>query len=328
MPFSKINSIPISRKRCVLRKTNDKLFFSLLDYQNNKFMSGDIKTIFDFYSGFDNRISLIEWMKSRPTGANYIREVEGDKDIVVIIPTTDFNGKYSKTCRDEIFKGLHIIFVESGEIPDFYFNLARNVNVGLRKAMEYKPNWIIVSGDDMYKIDQISVLCDQLRKLDNKEYDVVFITPSDYHSRDVYVGKMTRIYLLHLKLIKGNFGRELYGLYKKFKVDYSAIPNREIYSLAFKRVFHYTDFTDFFIFSSQFVKQNEGYMFDEIYINNREDSDLSIRIKLENAKIAYANYRIGDFIGSSLGTGNNRMLTGVASEVYFNEKIDKILKIY
>ena len=45
-------------------------------------------------------------MRERPKGVANIHEFEGDKDIIVVIPTADFNGKYAKECRENIFKGL------------------------------------------------------------------------------------------------------------------------------------------------------------------------------------------------------------------------------
>jgi len=52
-------------------------------------------------------------MKERPKGVPWIREVSDQKDIIVVIPTANFNGKYANECKENIFKGLHIIFVES-----------------------------------------------------------------------------------------------------------------------------------------------------------------------------------------------------------------------
>ena len=95
-------------------------FFSLVDYRNNYFTSDNPDKILEFYNGFETREQLIRWMKERPKGVSNIHVVEGDKDITVVIPTVDFNGKYAKECRESIFKGLCIIFVESG--IDFYFN--------------------------------------------------------------------------------------------------------------------------------------------------------------------------------------------------------------
>ena len=146
--------IPIqnSRQRCVLERYDDDLFFSLVCYRNNLFTSNDPEKIIEFYNGFENRDQPVQWMKERPKGNSYIHEVEGEKDIIVVIPTLDFNGKYAVNCRENIFKGLHIIFVESGEKDDFYFNYAHNCNMGIKKAMEYNPKWVVVSNDDIHRI--------------------------------------------------------------------------------------------------------------------------------------------------------------------------------
>lgn len=118
---------------CPIEKSIRKLFFSLVDYRNNLFVSNDVNKIMEFYNGFKNKEQLIQWMKERPKGIVYIHEVEGNKDIIVVIPTADYNNKYAKACRDEIFKGLHIIFVESGK-NNFYFNYAYNCNTGIKKG--------------------------------------------------------------------------------------------------------------------------------------------------------------------------------------------------
>ena len=82
-----------SRQRCVFERYDDDLFFSLVCYRNNLFTSNDPDKIIEFYNGFDNRDQLIQWMKERPKGVSYIHEVDGYKDIVVVIPTADLNGK-------------------------------------------------------------------------------------------------------------------------------------------------------------------------------------------------------------------------------------------
>ena len=149
----------VGRLHCPVKKSTTDIFFSLIDYRNNFFNSDNLDKIIKFYNGFENRDQLIQWMKERPKGAAYIHEIEGDKDIIVVIPTADFNGKYARECRENIFKGLHIVFVESGGRGDFYFNYAHNCNVGIKKAMEYKPKWVVVSNDDMEMIDSISYTC-------------------------------------------------------------------------------------------------------------------------------------------------------------------------
>jgi len=138
-----------------------------MDYRNNYFLSSNPKDIIHFYEGFENREELIDWMKERPKGSCEIMEVEGEKEIIVVIPTADFKGEYAKRCREEIFTGLHIIFVVSGK-GNNYFNYAHNCNVGIKKALEYNPQWIVVSNDDMYKIDDVSKIVKELRQVDGK----------------------------------------------------------------------------------------------------------------------------------------------------------------
>ena len=111
-----------SRKTCILDEENICTSFSLSDYRNNSYLSESIEEILHFYSGFENAKQLIQWMKERPIGIARVHEINGDKDIIVVIPTANFNGDHAIECRNAIFKGLHIIFVESGEIPDPYFN--------------------------------------------------------------------------------------------------------------------------------------------------------------------------------------------------------------
>ena len=37
------------------------------------------------------------------------------------------------------------------------------MNVGISRAMEYNPRWIVISNDDMYKIDEVSILKGHLK---------------------------------------------------------------------------------------------------------------------------------------------------------------------
>ena len=182
-----------SRLYCYTNYPEKELFFSLVDYRNNYFTSEDSDKIIEFYKGFDNREQLINWMRERPKGSSTIHEVEGEKDIVIVITTADFDGKYAIDCRKSIFKGLHIIFVESGGRGDFYFNYAHNCNVGIRKAMEYNPKWVVVSNDDVYKIDDISILQKQLEFVNDKKIDTVFTEPSIYHSHPVRFAKLNKL---------------------------------------------------------------------------------------------------------------------------------------
>src|SRR5207245_4938840 len=151
----------------------------VLQYLNSQHIINNTKDLIKFYSSFEEPRSLIYWMKNRPSGRAIIQPVDGNRDIVVVIPTTDFNGKLARSCK-EIFRGLQIVFVESG-IGDPYFNYSRNCNLGLSHALTYNPKWIVLSNDDVIQIDNISALANGLSNTNHLASDVVFAQPPGRH---------------------------------------------------------------------------------------------------------------------------------------------------
>ena len=335
--------IESSRKKCPVRHDIVGLNFSLVDYCNNYFTSDDPNKIIEFYNGFENRGQLIEWMKERPKGVHTIHEVEGDKDIIVVIPTADFNGKYAKECRETIFKGLHIIFVESTEVPDPYFNYAHNCNVGIKKALEYEPKWVVVSNDDMYKIDDVSKLLNQLNQVKDKDGKTVFISKSIYHSTPMYIAKPRMTYDLALKFLskfsdKWKYRNEIYKALKKFNSQ-SVYYTRNKYCildrtnsliknikmklfdfLCFKEIFSFINILSFAVLSVAYAIENGGNLFDETFINEMEDTELSVSLCRDKANYTIVDFQIGDHIGSYLGNGITRECRTVPGLTYFSAK--------
>lgn len=309
-----------SRKKCLVTYSDVSPFFSLVDYRNNYFTSDDPNKIVEFYNGFENRDQLIQWMKDRPKGVANIHEVDGDKEIIVVIPTADFNGKYAKNCRENIFKGQHIVFVESAEIPDPYFNGAHNVNIGIKKAIEYNPKWIVFSGDDMVKIDDVKVLKEELMKLDETRYDVVFTNPSEYHSTLEKISAPSQLYKFYYRITSWNYGGVLLKMYKKFTIKYLLSPISGKFSMLFKKGYVYVEIQDFGIYSSSWISKTGGDVYDETFVNAAEDTDLSLKISMGNVRTVKIDYKIGDLIGSSLGTGVQRGLRSIAGITYLNYK--------
>ena len=328
----------ISRLYCPVQYLQEGLFFSLIDYRNNYFTSDDPNKIIEFYSGFENRDQLIQWMRERPNGTANIHEVEGDKDIIVVIPTSDFNGKYAKECMDNIFKGLHMVFVESGGRDDFYFNYAHNCNVGIRKAMEYNPKWIVVSNDDLNKIDDVETLKLELGKLNKEKVDFVVCKPSyGYHSTPIKV-----LYPNRLGFFLYNY-RTFKHSYKSFKkivdrlklnfvftsidtlrIDILQIPTMERLKLKFiSKFFLYENGISFFqigafgIMSGNLMNEFDKQPFNEDYINAFEDIDLSYRIMQKACKISIINYNIRPVSGFILGTESIRDARTIAGRYYF-----------
>jgi len=306
--------------KCNLDKTNHSLFFSLVDYRNNLFTSNDPKKIIEFYDGFDNRDQLIQWMKERPKGVSYIHEVEGDKDIIVVIPTADFNGKYARECRDNIFKGIHMVFVESG-IGNFYFNYAHNCNVGIKKAMEYNPKWVVVSNDDMRKVESPEKLREELLKQNSDEIWILNAQGSGPHSRLMKVGTRS-LFALILLLSQNN--RTILMIEKSLRYKVGKILIAESYSLKHrfftKKLFSVRNVASFFIVSKLCIKTTKGNLFDEIFINGYEDFDLDLRYIKSNQK--EINYKIDDIGEGGMTLGgiqSMRFARDIANRIYLSQ---------
>ena len=308
------------------KKVNeDKLFFSLADYRNNYFINNNPEKIIEFYNSFTDKSQLLEWMKNRPKGNSVIREIQGDKDIIVVIPTMDADGKLAQACKENIFKGLHIIFIESG-YNNFYFNGAHNVNLGFKKALEYNPKWIIFSGDDMYKVDDVNKLMSELKTVNNEDKDIVFTKPSLYHSSPERIGKRNLFFILYYLSTNKNKQRDLLKLYNKYKIKYFPSPTTGKYSLLFKKGYTYLEIQDFAIYSSNFVAAKKGAVYDETFVNAAEDTDLSLMFSLNRQKLAVVDYKIEDMIGRSLGTGIQRDIRSIAGLMYLNTKWENTLE--
>ena len=328
-----------SRLMCPVTNASKDVFLSLVDYYNSRLLSGDPKKIVEFYDGFVNADELIRWMKERPKGVANIYEVCGGKEIIVVIPTADFNGEYAKDCRENIFKGLHMIFVESGGKGDFYFNIAHNYNAGIKRALDYNPKWIVISNDDMYRIDDVNILARELSNIDQVKTKAVFTKPSKYHNFQTCVGKKRRILFGLASFLDGwrhfrdkNFVIEN-NIKKRFRINWTRGPDNFLVSrILLKNVKIFLLSGDFLILSASFVRRLDGMIFDECYINGWEDLDLSLQIGIEDGGYSIIDFKIGDLIGSTLSPtkeeNRNRLLRDIANKVYLDYKISKGLSFH
>lgn len=328
----------VSRNRCKLDPSPGELFFSLMDYKNNYFISNNPYKIIEFYNSLRGRDELFQWMKERPNGVCQIHEVEGNKEIIVVIPTPDFDGDLAKECREKIFNGLHIVFVESGEIPDDYFRGAHNYNVGIKKALEYDPRWIIIGVDDFFKIDNIEKLKRELAEIDDREVSAVF----GIQSRNSKIGlaqisRPTFAFgpLLVLRFLitnkRGKYSRVILALktlklYAKYQVSLISSRRRLVSSIALKRGFEFSNFVDLLIISAKFASSVRSPLFDETFINSGEDSDLSIDLFYKQIKIKEIDYNIGNREITRTGAGLNRHLRSLAGMSYLSYKWETLIK--
>ena len=311
-----------SRLFCPMERTMTKMFFSLVDYRNNYFTSDDPNKIIEFYNGFENRDQLTQWMKERPKGVGNIHEVDGDKDIIVVIPTADFNGKYAKECRENIFKSLHIVFVESGGKGDFYFNFAHNCNVGIKRAMEYNPKWVVVSNDDVLALDPIQILTEELDKIYTLEPAIALdIENSNRHIHtDLGYKRWITNYLF---IILGISTKDKMKLEKRFGMYRIAMHSSLISKFLMKVNSSFPSGGAFSIFNFTFVIKKQGEVYNADFINAWEDIYLYFCINEEHTKIFQINYRISTLHSMTFGHSYLRRLRDLASSVLF----EKLLKI-
>jgi hypothetical protein len=301
--------------------------FSLLDYRNNMYNSSSIDRIFDFYESFPNTESLIKWMRERPHGRTTIYECAGNRDIVVIIPTSNFDGDLAKTCRDSIFKGLQIIFVESGLPRDNYFNYAYSCNIGVSRALSFDPKWVVVSNDDMEKVDDVSKLIRELKN-SNKDAMVIWTDENDIlqHNFEILgstillkllmrVSKTLKIFFRSLRV------RNLY-LFTKFNIylkpRYAKSNYNFISKVLYKVIGNYKVPGHFSIYNPEFIKSMGEKLFDETFINGFEDSWLGINLVIKKTKCDIINYKIRPIEGASLGKGILRYLRNFNNLALYN----------
>ncbi len=215
--------------------------------------------------------------------------------------------------------------VESG-YNDFFFNVARNVNLGIEEALRVNPKWVIVSSDDMVRAEPISNLTRQLSRIDQESIDVVFTDPQGkIHSLRGFLGSPRFTYRIAIQFA-GKYRREMHKLNVKYNgknyltpVAYSNIFNHFFYSNLIDAIWT----VDFSIFSGGFIRKLSPKVFDEIYVNAHEDADLSLRLIFERARKAFVKYEIENLFGGSMGRGYDRSLRSIPSVSYLNYKFER-----
>ncbi|QKR01111.1 hypothetical protein GWK48_09940 [Metallosphaera tengchongensis] len=262
------------------------------------------------------RERILDWMKGRPRADLRIVEVEGDQEVVVVIPTADSKGRRSREAS-RIFHPLHVVLVESS---GNFFNYASSVNAGIRRAMDLSPRWVVVSNDDVHKVDGVKTLVDELSVATR---GLVMASPSSYHSYRVSLVKMSPSFLRGMNV----FGKvmrlppaEVYSyLTLKYGAQLGVKTLVVIDSMLgpMKRVAG--EVKDSFINAGSFMVLNRRILhervLDETFINGYEDVLLSMKMRGDSE---FIKFRIAEERGGSLGFGELRFLKSYVNEVYLN----------
>lgn len=298
------------------RSDNDGNDINLL----KMFTSKKIENIVEFYNSFQKCDDLIQWMHQLPKPELKVFEYDTSSDLIVVIPTADKDGEMAKRCVEEVFSGCHIILVESGK--NGYFNLAYSYNVGLKKALSYNCEWIMISNDDMNRTDKISDLKIELNRMDPGR-DALLLPESKEIRRNALIGSFPSL-IESAKSMQNKYERLRYRLEKKFNVKYKYYHygERNILRNLFRTKYIFPNIADFGIFSGLFVRECYGEIFDDVFLSGVEDLDISLRLNLANIFPKYLNFKIEGIGKFSQGGGYDRWLRDVANFAYLNQKIN------
>ena len=297
-----------------------------MKFLDSLYTSTNFRDIIKFYDNFDNKNKLIKWMKNRPkikpTLVEYDSNLVHNNYAIVVIPTINSNGKWAKIDK-KIFKNLHIIFAENkNRKPSKYFNYAFAINTGVKLALEYNPKWIIISNDDVFKIDNLTKLIKDLNR--SEKYDTLFFPKSNTYSNNVVAAKPEIINLIR----PFSYWRRYYAsIVKKFGLKFEILNFKE-HSFIYKNILYNPVIKinhhqgNFIVINSNFINSMGNKIFDSTFINGHEDTWLSYRY-LQSSNFKLSSFNIGAYTGSSLGTGINRAFREIANEVYFEHLIEK-----
>ena len=298
---------------------DDEMLESTREYLYSSNMVSEIEK---FYLSFQNKYQLFDWMKKRVKTEPKIVEVNKSSNDIVVIPTANVNGKWSKAALDT-FKGFHIIFVESAK--DNFFNLSHSFNVGFKLALEYSPNWIVFSNDDMIAMESPQKLREALNKAEDTA-NALFINELIYgHSYLIELGNenligKVRAFSQGRNIIR----RELFESRFGVKIKMRTAREREKYH-SFKKIVSLSLTGDFGILNSAFVKKLNAKVFDETFIHGAEDIDLSVRLMLADFEPSWIDFSIGSIGGGTRGKTQIRWLKDVANFSYLNYKLTSLL---
>jgi len=284
--------------------------------------------ILRFYSNFKSPKELVHWMEKRPRQKFKIYEVNGDKRYTVIIPTRNYLGSHARRCL-KIYKGLHIIFLES---HGAFFSYSRTINYGFKYAVKkYDPNWIIVSNDDMLKVDNVLKLKNQLDKLNRQKVDVVYVSPGKQQSVKSYLVSPRITYRLYQILfnkcskiaqrILDKFGARLFII----SCNNDSIKSQMLKllrPLLFRTYREFTSLGSCWIINSDFVRKQRYKVLDDNFIIDTEEDEFVLR-HMDNIRASHINYKIDNYFGASLGSGCARSLKGLTGIIYLNYKFSK-----
>ena len=276
-----------------------------------RFSSNSLQDIISIYAEATKE-DIIKWMKNRKSAEIKVHEIEGDTEVVVVIPTANVRSELAKKVA-KLYEGLHIIFVESS---GQYFNYARSVNYGVKHSLSLSPKWVVISNDDVTFVEDVKKLKDELSTVSSNT-ELVMASRSTYHTYPVVLVKPKDYFIQGMKFVGKMFRlppAEVYGEVLKYRERLGVEVVTMIKSMVGPMLKFAGEVKGEFINAGSFmiVKPKEKIM-DETFINSHEDLYLSMTSRYE-----IIDYKVREMRGASLGFGKIRFARTFVNEIYLN----------
>ena len=313
------------------------------------------KNFLQFYNSFDSVNELIEFFRSRKRAnvQSFLIQSEDRSEISAVIPTKSIESKFAKILLKKLH-GMNIIFVES-EGP--LFNFSYSMNLGIREAIRMKSKFIMLSNDDIFPLNSIQKLQDEV--IANSEKYDIFI-PTVFSGRE-YLSPKQNIYaqswltkrIIYNRLVslinpsgmhksprrlvtkleiyndpnvlKYIIIRENDSIFRKYQSVLNTNMIEHIVRKLNMPLVEINNVQPISIIKTDLLKSEN---FDESFVNGGEDTDLSIRLAIKGAKVHNLKEQFQNVGGHSLGQNVDRILKNTIPEIlimgyklnqYFNQ---------
>lgn len=317
------------------------------------YSSGNIKDLNRFYQELAKPEEFIEFSSRRQSAEikTYKYNFENEKCIIVVIPTANIlSDRVSRIIK--LFSYLPIIVVESS---GQFFNFSKSMNRGIEIALEYEPEWILLSNDDIIPLGTQHNLVSILRNSDECDVAVPYLEMMNGSINDsgVCLRRQTAVTELLYQSI-GTIAIEMLPNHLKGQViahslnifDSSIQRYVSIYSsqrqspstiffnlsalmrltrILTRPIICVRNIQPVAAIRSHVLKQKK---FDTIFINGGEDTDLAIWIKLNRFVVRNIDFRLYNNSGSSLGIDVLRVYRNSIPELlYLGYKLKQIYNL-
>lgn len=198
-----------------------------------------------------------------------------------------------------------VIIIESSGME---FHFSKNMNKGIKYALEFDPKYIILSNDDVRPLET-NWDFNLTKKLD--ENKLGYISPTLVNNRGNEVGPMIRLPSYNKVLLFTMF----YSIIPRFafpfieKINNLSFDSEKKYRDNLNHMFYeIINSQPFSIFDSNLLNEIKG--FDEHFENGCEDFDLSLRVYSRNFPIGLdQNTKFLDLGSATIGNGGFSILS-------------------